>query len=105
MQIKAVFPEADAAKVFLEQPYYFLATNLHTMEGSVARLQSILPEVHIDRYAQTPLRTSFMSSIYSSLTWRNPLQEKFFQCQLSARRQERGLSHASILDAYMASAG
>ena len=54
IQIKAVFPEADAAKIFLEQPYYFLATSMHAMEGSIARLQSILPGVQIDRYAHVP---------------------------------------------------
>ena len=50
MEIKAVFPEADAANVFLQWPIYFLATDAHAMEANVDRLQSILPDVNIHRY-------------------------------------------------------
>ena len=50
MEIKVVFPEADAASVFLQWPIDFLATDAHAMEANVARLQSILPDVNIHRY-------------------------------------------------------
>ena len=50
MDIKAVFPEADAASIFLQWPVDFLAIDVHTMERNVARLQSILPDVNIHRY-------------------------------------------------------
>lgn len=50
MEIKAVFPEADAASVFLQWPLDFLATDAHAMEKNVAKLQGILPDVNIHRY-------------------------------------------------------
>ena len=50
MEIKAIFPEANAASMFLQWPLHFLATNAHAMEATVARLQSILPDVNIQRY-------------------------------------------------------
>ena len=66
MEIKAVFPEADAANVFLQWPVYFLATDAHAMEANVARLQSILPDVNIQRWYLSLSRIGCSSLAFSS---------------------------------------
>lgn len=70
MDIKAVFPEADAASVFLQRPNFFLATSSQTLEESVARLQDILPDVNINKCAPQSANLNFQPLLGRTLTMR-----------------------------------
>ena len=50
VELKAIFPGADAGQVLLQQPGYMLSQDLAAIKQSAERLHELIPGVDIDRY-------------------------------------------------------
>lgn len=50
VELKAIFPGADAGQVLLQQPGYMLSQDLGVIRQSAERLHELIPGVDIDRY-------------------------------------------------------
>lgn len=49
LQVKNIFPGADAVQIFLQHPLYILKTDITVIASAADRLRAIIPDVNVDR--------------------------------------------------------
>ena len=51
LQVKSIFPGADAAQIFLQHPLYMLKQDTGVIRAAADRLRDLIPDVDVDKCA------------------------------------------------------
>ncbi len=64
LQVKSIFPGADAAQIFLEHPMYMLRQDISIIKAAADRLRDLIPDVDVDKCAiPTPIVIAILMSL------------------------------------------
>ncbi|BDA40891.1 hypothetical protein COCOBI_01-5450 [Coccomyxa sp. Obi] len=52
LQVKSIFPGADAAQIFLQHPVYMLRQDISLIQAAADRLRQLIPDVNVDKLVE-----------------------------------------------------